>query len=490
MGELGLENFDLDNIKDKLQIYDSLVEELNCLKILLKQKILLKNDFDGKRTALGLKIKSLENKIPKGFLVNCSRILHLGKSYRYYKNIEDKKSELENIEKEIARLKEEQEEIEIKMKVIDQQIKKFEIPSYLKMINGRILITDSKELYVNEERSDEKVLVHSTDFWPENHRILSAFDGNKRGNCQITYQGETKDVQCLMHRHETHFTINSRVGNTSDGLGNWTSKPFMIVEPLKFHKDEMESFSPNDAWTKGKSLTLSDQAVILVDINQIDKVPKQKLLEQEYKIVYFSGDPVKCLRNFLKYNNYQVLSNEPNDPSHAHSTRIVQEDGLNARDLAINFMYDNSYDGKSKIDLSTSEVIKMIDIAMNSEIRRIVPYGFLGNSQLRKLCSEISIPKEEEELFLKMVGFIIASGLIENDDKYTFLNDESVFERVEKIHNDLESMEYIPKELIARMYNLWKEYRKLAIIQKDASLATNFTNNEYNSQIEVISGRK
>ena len=78
--------------------------------------------------------------------------------------------------------------------------------------------------------------------------------------------------------------------NTSFGEGNWDDKIFMVVDQLKPIKNKIEREDPSDSWT-GESIKLSNEAVILVKLQEKDKLKNEDL--NGYKICYYDGDPIK-----------------------------------------------------------------------------------------------------------------------------------------------------------------------------------------------------
>ena len=95
---------------------------------------------------------------------------------------------------------------------------------------GKGIKTDIENVY----------MVHLTDFFPKNHRILSTYDGNKisskdkEGNeIVVSLNGNKKSVIVPSHRHTVHFTLNTVVEQAKDGAGDWSDCPIAVIEPFK-----------------------------------------------------------------------------------------------------------------------------------------------------------------------------------------------------------------------------------------------------------------
>ena len=130
---------------------------------------------------------------------------------------------------------------------------------------GKGIKTDMENVY----------MVHLTNFFPKNHRILSTYDGNKifskdkEGNeIVVSLNGNKKSVIVPSHRHTVHFTLNTVVEPTKDGAGDWSDCPIAVIEPFKNHQNQFLSYGSGDSFTWG-SVDLSDEAVIIINKNNI-----------------------------------------------------------------------------------------------------------------------------------------------------------------------------------------------------------------------------
>ena len=130
----------------------------------------------------------------------------------------------------------------------------------------------------------------------------------------LSYNGVYKKVSSISNRREVHYTLNARVESTGDGAGKWDSPKVMIVDSVDdnewLNKDNTESDAPSDSWTKGKNIKLSSQAVILVREDALEELNLSPEDMKNHRVMIYSGNPTKCLQNFLTLNNYNKLSEQ------------------------------------------------------------------------------------------------------------------------------------------------------------------------------------
>lgn len=227
----------------------------------------------------------------------------------------------------------------------------------------------------------------------------------------------------------------------------------MIIDGYDAHQDEMESDCPSDAWTKGKSMQLSNSAVIMVRLQDKDKLPISPEEMNNYNIIFYEGNATTCLRNFLRLNNYDIFYTDPNYPGHAHSNRMKQETGANARDLAINFVRDNTHFSKEPPAFSEEEIAQIVDVGW-SEAPRII-----SNTQLRLCLEDSDIPKDKRELYLNVANFVVGSGMkIAEDGSYTFGSDDEILDAIESLREDTETLpSCIDVSLINKIFEMQQD---------------------------------
>ena len=476
----------LEEEKQKQERLKTITEEKNKAKELRIELDTTINTQEKQANELNSQIENLQTENQNATIINkFLKNFKLGKSYKNDIEIQKIIKEKQKLEKELEENKNQKTIISNKEKSLQNQKETAseEINKCIKEEDGRLVITD--EDYVKEFIDkpyedidiDKKVLVHSTSLFPKNHMLLTRYDSNCTETYHRDYRGVEKIVKGLYHRHTLHFTINNRVQNTSFGEGNWDDKIFMVVDQLKPIKNKIEREDPSDSWT-GESIKLSNEAVILVKLQEKDKLKNEDL--NGYKICYYDGDPIKCLRNFLKINNYDVINTNKNDIEHSASLRCEQESLLLNRDFLINYMKDNKYLTRETPILSKEEMAILIDLACSNDVCERICFSDSLKSKAEEIRKMIFPEKEKLELLEQreldtLIGFVITMGVHKTEDgKYTFASDEKVYETLEKFEN----MKYgdkpitIDKEqldLIKEVYNLREELHKEYEEQKHPS---------------------
>ena len=433
------------------KILQRLEETIELLSAKQKQKATLERE----------KANALVTTEKASIFSRIASVFHRGKYYETMQLIKAKEEELERITAECIQLAEQEEKLSACKVTMGKEKGKIKTPECIKEEQGRLVITSGKtglgsySLSQDSEQVDpsKKVLIHCTNFFPRDNKILSDYDGEKIGTTEIEYNGVKKETSALIHRHEVHFTINNRVENTGAGEGKWDNPSYIIIEGYDAHQDELESDSPSDAWTKGTSVTLSDSAVIMVRLQDKDKLPIQPEEMDKYNIVFYDGNPTTCLRNFLRLNNYDIFHTDPNSPGHAHSTRMMQERGLQARNLAINFVKDNTHFSKEPPVFSQEEMAQIVDVGYT-----MAP-GVISPAQLMACIGDQDIPKDKQSKYLQVANFVVGSGMkITEDGSYTFDSDDEIFSNIEALHEDRATLpSNIDISLINKVFKMQQE---------------------------------
>lgn len=464
-----LQDFDsskvLDDYRESKRIKDELkrvIEESKKTSVSLYSKRSQKEGVEGQRQ------KALVTRHKIGLLSRIASIFHRGKYYGETQGIKAAEASLKRLAKECEQLEAHEMELSAKEKELRSKEETSKMPECIEERDGRMAITDEaiirgtrfRETLTQSLNPSQKVLVHCTNFFPKDNVILSDYDGNKIGATTVEYRGVKKETSALIHRHEVHCTINARVENTGAGEGNWDNPIYMIVDRYEAHQSEMENTSESDAWTRGTSIELSENSVVMVRYQDRENLPIPQEEINRYNIIYYDGDPTTCLNNFLKLNDYYILKTDANDPGHANSTRMKQEEGCNGRDLAINFIKGNSYFSKQAIELTKDEIAQIVDVAVNSNLRN--KYNLLSRSQEIQLMSDNESTEDKMEQYSRVASFVIASGLIKTEDgKYTFKSDEEILEDIEKIDSDKMNLrDSVDTDLVAKVFEMQQQVER------------------------------
>lgn len=287
---------------------------------------------------------------------------------------------------------------------------------------------------------DKLYMVHLTNFFPKGHKILSNYDGNrmystdKEGEPIKTFLGaEEKDVVVPAHRHTVHFSINAVVENTGDGAGNWDGKRMAIVEPFAEHKEQFVSFG-GDSYTWG-SVELSDSAIIIISKESLELIPQEE--RENYNFVICEGDISQGVKNFFIQNDLPLRDFPENDAGHANSIEYQIEQNLEGRDRAINFVVNNTFDGKSDIEFTLEEFSRIMSVCQ--DLQNTINCDISSFTRLPTLIGISSSPQQFSVFEDKMrrnykpsevIEAIIASGFyISEDGKVKIKDDEENYNR-------------------------------------------------------------
>lgn len=459
----------LQEEKSKQERLKKIIDEEKNRNELLKKLYPIICNQEYEVNELDKQIENLEVKNQNvGIISKFLKSFKLGKGYKndleIQKIIREKQKlekELESNQNQVKTIQNQKITLQNQKEVVSEKVNKC-----VKEEDERLVITDEDYVEKFTEKSyedidiDKKVLVHCTNLFPKNHMLLTNYDGDKVQEGAYEYRGVTKKLNIMSHRHTLHFTINNRVQNTSKGEGTWDDCIYMIVDQLKPIKNKIEHESPSDSWT-GESIKLSNEAVILVKLQEKDRLKNENL--NGYKVCYYDGDPIKCLRNFLKINGYETIETYANDPNHSVSARSLQEKTLSERDLIINYMKDNKCLKKDMPVFSTKEMAMIIDIIDIFSIVSSLPYE-LEELIISEIEKDSSFEFQKPDL-LRIADFMIITGVKKTEDgKYKFASDEDVY-KIAKTFQDGSAVKSITIDdeelnLIKEMYNLREELHK------------------------------
>lgn len=390
------------------------LEELNKKRIDTVRT--LQGDLEALQVNKEMMEEDIKNNIPTDYLEN---------------KIKEKEAIIEENEKKLTELEKEIQELES----IKKNITISEAITYDE--NG-IVITDKETITPSANQTDDKVIVHVTNFFPKNKTILCNYDGNKTGEVEFEYNGEKKEVKSLSHRHTVHFTINSVALSTGDGAGDWKQPKFIIVEPLEDHKDQFVSalITNSDEFTYG-SVKLGEKPILLVREDAYSEIPKEEI--SNYNIIKYSGKYNECVNNLLLTLGYKLTYGDANTGNHSGSDYYRVEKNMEQRNVIINYLLDNKYDGKENITFSIEEISKLYDIFSEKDKEKDGKYMqmvIMEEQKCEKIVEETTIPKE----FIK---FCINFGLYKSDDKYKILDDDKMLEKMKKWRKKSESNEQV-----------------------------------------------
>lgn len=424
-----LQEFDYKKILEKYKEIKELESQIERISERISDMEL--NKIGNKKSDItGLKHENDRASVEKKKIGILKRLVSLlfrrGRYFKLTHQIKTRESSVNQLEEEVRSAERVRDSLKKTKEALEGKKKGIILPACIGEEDGIVVITDAKtgigqDSLVDESgklRADQKVLVHCTNFFPRENIILSNYDGEKIGSMNKIYRGVQKETRALSHRHEVHFTINNRVENTSDGRGEWNNPSYMIIDSFDVHKDELESITISDSWTKGTSVQLSQNSVIMVRLQDKDKLPILPEEMRKYNIVFYDGDPTICLQNFLRMNGYEICEISKNNASHTKSIRCEHEKVLQTRNLAINFIRDNTFISKEPPILSEEELLQVIDIAATDT-------SFSLTTEQSQCLQGMNIPCERQGDFLAIANFVICTGVeVTKDGRYTFKSDD------------------------------------------------------------------
>lgn len=364
------------------------------------------------------KIKETEKKL-KEFNTFFKRRKYKDKIVDLNTHLNSYKSTLEKKIKEINEIEENVKKIKEEIDMLENQKKDISISNSISYDNNTLTISDSDKIPLNENKTHDKVMVHCTNFFPKNKTILCAYDGNKKQLIDFEYNGDNKKVEYLSHRHTVHFTINSAVKTTEATKmygGTWEQPKFIIIEPLKEHENQFVSALNcySDEFTYG-SVKLGDKPILMVRDDSYNEIPKEEI--HNYNIIKYKGNYNSCVDNLLHILGYELKHDDANAPVHAHSDIGITENVLNNRNILINYILDNAYDGKFDINFSIDNIDNLFNI-YNKKIE------YMPNITQNVIYRIIS---EQTKIPIEFVRFCLNFGVYKNDNCYKIDDDDKMY---------------------------------------------------------------
>lgn len=200
---------------------------------------------------------------------------------------------------------------------------------------------DSLRYSDKEYTIDDCILVRTTDIFPRNGIIQTPTNGNAYSFGDSSFFGEIirKKLKEKYPRHEfdveqgdkyveelnkfsvcfetyrstIHFALNGLVG--SSPYGDFSGKPFVIFEPLKYHLDEsLKSLRVEDVYFN-KDMCLSNESSILIEEHFFNELSNDlEFLEElkKFKVYVFKGNQqvaVEQVLSDLGYDSFLISTN-------------------------------------------------------------------------------------------------------------------------------------------------------------------------------------
>lgn len=330
-----------------------------------------------------------------------------------------------------------------------------------KFIDGDKPLKNLKK-YIGKEKeewnTEDLALVHLTNYFP-NNKIVSSFEGGKISNGFLMIDGKKFDYSVPQYRNTIHFTLNGPV--ESHPYGSWNEMNYLVIEPLKYHINDVINLSTVDTYFD-KSLKLSKDSFILIRKDAFDDIDKKKLVGKN--VIVFSGNQNNVVNEILLYLGY--------NPQKIGMHNWVYEslNGLIKRDKIQDYQEKQQIiNPKLTFDMHSGS--KHDIISKNQwEISRDL--SILKKGKIVNLKNEYKITAEEllnvYKIYLKTNDFVSDNidcfrKFIEKFHINFNDNKEIVIHSADKWYNDQIKNNIIEKNMIKNLYNDIKKIEQTKI---------------------------
>ena len=205
--------------------------------------------------------------------------------------------------------------------------------TYIDTNKDDTIVVDKKELSI-----DDAVLVRTTNFFPFGRVVKTPLSANSiirfipsefESIIVDLLKEEYKDnfieeinkyeLNHFFKRNTSHYCINGIVG--SHAAGDFSNRSFVILEPLKYHINDIniKSLRAEDTYFEG-DVALSIEASILMSEKMYNLLKNNPLYINDllnFNIIVYNGNDqdlaVKKALNVLGYNSFTINSNGYND---------------------------------------------------------------------------------------------------------------------------------------------------------------------------------
>ncbi len=448
-------NFDVEYYKEQIKFRDEILKATKRYKELDNSltKLEIETHFIENR------IKESENKIKeyldeidkyKRVLSNIfkftersnakNRIKYLNKEIEtqkeYIKINKDKLKELkELLLQQSEQIKKEKESIESY-----KALYKEDLGEAIGLEDGVITIYDKGSIgnFISDE--NKEVLVHTSNHFIKDNKILCGYEGGKKHKVKVDYNGKERFIDIRNHRHTVHFTINNIVQANPDG--SWNQLKYIFILPLESHKDQIVSLNPSDSWTYG-SLKIKDKPLILVRDDVYESITEED--KEKYTFIKYNGRYDICTKNALQLCGIKEDKEyTKSDASHRHSKYWSMEQSLAGRDMALGYLLFDSFGGKiplddvSEIKLSQEQLFKFFEITNDAEYHVLEK-----DKETLLLKSKLVLPDQnighineysrKNDIPYNFLRFIITQGIEKKGDSYILKSDDRIYEDYKKL---------------------------------------------------------
>lgn len=453
-------DFDVEYYKEQIKLRDEILQRTKKCTELEKSVIQLEQDINITKKLIARN----ENAI-KEYLAEIEKQKSVMSNIFKFAEMSNAKNRIKSLNKEIETKKEfikidkdKLKELEELLPQQSEQIKKEKesLESYkalykedlgeaIGLEDGVITIYDKGSIgnFISDE--NKEVLVHASNYFIKDNKILCSYEGGKKAKVKVDYNGKERFVDIRSHRHTVHFTINNIV--KANPYGNWDQKKYIFILPLDSHKDQIVHLNPSDSWTYG-SLKVKDKPLILVRNDVYESITDED--KEKYTFIKYNGRYDICADNALQLCGIKGKDYDAHDANHMNSAYFEMEKNLQYRDVVLGYLLQNSFDDKiylddvSKIKLSQEQLFELYEIMNDAK------YNVLENDSDVEFSKEADTPlcaqaynigkygghineySRKNDIPYNFLCFIITQGIEKKDDSYILKTDDRIYEDYKK----------------------------------------------------------
>lgn len=147
---------------------------------------------------------------------------------------------------------------------------------------------------ISLEGLQDLILVHKTDYIPQNSEIRTAQNSGVESNLNIQILGKTYEYKLPTHRNTLHFSVNGEVGDHS--MGTWSDSKYAVLMPFTdIPIGSIGSAAPMDTFVID-NVQVTPNAYILCPKEDLEIVKSQN---PSAKIITYEGNSVSGFADLL-----------------------------------------------------------------------------------------------------------------------------------------------------------------------------------------------
>lgn len=162
----------------------------------------------------------------------------------------------------------------------------------------KIKESNNKDNWYTEKRKIERIedvmLVHKTNYSPQNDTIDSRMTSNVTDSIEVEIAGEKHNINLRPRRNSVHFSVNHEVSPNNGG--NWNDMKYVVIVPLLgVPKEQFGSNNCVDTFTEG-AVKLNEKSYIICPKDEIEIVKKNN---PNATVIGYEGENVQNYANAL-----------------------------------------------------------------------------------------------------------------------------------------------------------------------------------------------